>query len=211
MDDLKKKFGAVYNPGTVLFREGDSGEELFIIHSGKVKISKKAKNAETILAIMQDGDFFGEMSMFTEKKRSATATVLNKAEILVFKKSSFHFMLDQNQEFALHMIKTMSERLYYADQKIGELLSLSKETRLLKEMAIFWQKEGKKSSDESILIINYQQFVDYLDQNAGIDHADANKTLLELKNKNLLQMRKDNSEKIYITFKPEIFRYMEII
>lgn len=211
MQDLKKRFGSIYNPGTVLFREGDDGAELFIIHSGKVKISKKAKNAETILAIMQAGDFFGEMSMFTEKKRSATAVVLEKSEILIFKKTSFHYMLDQNQDFALQMIKAMSERLYYADQKIGELLSFSKETRLLKEMALFWQKEGKKSNDESILIINYKHFVDYIDQNAGIDHSDANKTLLELKTKSLLQMKKDTTGSIYITFKPDIFNYMEVI
>lgn len=211
MQDLNKKFGGIYQAGMVLFREGDEGDELFIIQTGSVKISKKAKNAETILATLKAGDFFGEMSMFTDKKRSATATVMEKSEILTFKKTSFHFMIEQNQDFALTMIKTMSERLYRADQKIGELLSFSKETRLLKELALFWQREGKKQKENDFLIINYLNFLDHIFQNAGIDKKDANHTILELKNNNLLNVQKDHSNVIYITFKPEIFSYMEII
>ena len=89
--DLVDKFGQTYPENTMVFREGDVGDEMFIIHTGQVKILKKAKNAEQVLASLGDGDFFGEMALFTDQKRSATATVMAKSTILKIDQTKFDY------------------------------------------------------------------------------------------------------------------------
>ncbi|HRP69308.1 MAG TPA: cyclic nucleotide-binding domain-containing protein, partial [Turneriella sp.] len=113
--DLVKKFGATYKAGQTIFKEGDHAEEMFIIHQGQVNISKRAKNAEQILATLRDGDFFGEMALFTDSARSATATVMNDSVILRIDKKSFDFMVNNNSTFATNMIRKLCERLRNAD------------------------------------------------------------------------------------------------
>ena len=59
---LFSRFGKEIPAGTVLFQEGDKGEEMYIIQSGRVKISKRTRGVEKNLATLEKGEFFGEMT-----------------------------------------------------------------------------------------------------------------------------------------------------
>lgn len=59
---LFSRFGKKIPSGTVLFREGDKGEEMFVLQSGKVKISKRTRGVKKTLATLEKGEFFGEMA-----------------------------------------------------------------------------------------------------------------------------------------------------
>ena len=76
------KFGKHFTTGTVLFREGDRGEEMFILQSGKVKISKKIRGVEKTLATLEKGEFFGEMAILNDKPRSASAETIEDCDML---------------------------------------------------------------------------------------------------------------------------------
>ncbi|MDH5716311.1 MAG: cyclic nucleotide-binding domain-containing protein [Spirochaetia bacterium] len=205
--ELVERFGRDYIEGSVVFREGDVGEEMFIIHKGEVKISIKAKSAEQVLAVLKDGDFFGEMAIFTNEYRSATATASKKSLILKIDKHSFQFMLKSNVDFAHKMIKTLCLRLRKADKQIEELLVLSKETRILRAMDIFWKKEGRKDSSGEVLLLPYERFLDYVNTSLGISTQDTKNTLIQLKNQNLLHVRKDSNNILFISFSPKVFDY----
>lgn len=209
--DLVKRFGVSYNPGQCIFKEGDHAEEMYIIHQGSVHISKRAKNAEQILATLKDNDFFGEMALFTDQPRSATATVATKSVILRIDKSSFDFMINNNSVFAINMIRKLCERLRNADNQISELLVLSKETRVMKAMGAYWNTDGHKDASGEVLLLSYQGFIEYLKKNQGIGVEDANASLRKLKDQNLLHIRQDISGKHYIAFSPKIFDYFNII
>jgi CRP/FNR family cyclic AMP-dependent transcriptional regulator len=144
--ELVKRFGSTYSAGQTIFKEGDHAEEMFIIHQGQVNISKRARNAEQILATLRDGDFFGEMALFTDSARSATATVAVESTILRIDKKSFDYMVNGNTAFAINMIRKLCERLRNADNQISELLVFSRETRVLKAMSAYWNIEGHKDA-----------------------------------------------------------------
>jgi CRP-like cAMP-binding protein len=209
--ELVKRFGSTYSAGQTIFQEGDHAEEMFIIHQGQVNISKRARNAEQVLATLRDGDFFGEMALFTDSPRSATATVVTDSVILRIDKKSFDYMINNNSSFAINMIRKLCERLRNADNQISELLVFSRETRVLKAMAGYWNIAGHKDATGQVLLLPYQGFCEYLKKTAGISVEDAKQSLLKLRNQNLLHIRKDIAGKQYIAFSPKIFDYFNIV
>jgi len=78
-DPLFARFGREFPAGDVLFREGDSGEVMFVIQSGAVRISKSISGEDKVLAVLGPGEFLGEMAILNGKPRTATATVVAPA------------------------------------------------------------------------------------------------------------------------------------
>ena len=211
LEKLVDKFGSIYQEGTVVFREGDGGDEMYIIHEGEVKISLKAKNAEQVLAILKPGDFFGEMAVFTDKSRSATAVVVEKALLLKIKRSSMEYIIQNNPTFANSLIKKLCDRLYTTNAQIEELLVLSKETRVLKAVVSFWKEHGSKDATGNQLIIKLDPFLKTLHSTYGIDMNEAKKILNQLQEQNTVKMRRDKNDSIFVTFSSKIFHYFDVI
>src|SRR6476620_6806865 len=68
--------------GDFVFREGDLGTEMYIIHEGKVEILNQVGGKETVLAVLEKGDFFGEMSVLEDMPRAASARAITDAGLL---------------------------------------------------------------------------------------------------------------------------------
>jgi len=130
-DQLAKRFGKSFATGTVLFREGDEGREMFVIRSGQVAISKRVRDMEKQLSTLGPGEFFGEMSLLTRKPRTATAVVTSDAHLLVIDPKTFEAMLRGNAEIAVRMIKMLADRLDEADLQIENLLLRDPESRVV--------------------------------------------------------------------------------
>lgn len=120
--DLFQKFGRTYEPGALIFAEGDSGEHMFILQEGEVRISKSVRAQEKLLATLRPGDFFGEMAILNNQPRSATARAATTCRCLVFDAQTFETMLRNHLPVAVRMIKKLSERLRHADAMIENLL-----------------------------------------------------------------------------------------
>ena len=87
------KFLTHFEKGHVLFREGEDGEDMYIIQSGKVAIKKKVKDGDTTLAVLEKGDFFGEMVILERAPRSATAEVVEPGDLIVINGETFGDMI----------------------------------------------------------------------------------------------------------------------
>ncbi|MFC1855860.1 Crp/Fnr family transcriptional regulator [Thermodesulfobacteriota bacterium] len=122
IDNLFEKFGKAFEKGTILFEDGDDSKEMYIIQSGKVKITKQFKDLEETLVIFEEGDFFGEMATLNDKPRSANATVMEESSLLVIDPDTFEAMISNSNEVALRMIKKLAERLQETDDLIEKLL-----------------------------------------------------------------------------------------
>lgn len=78
-----------YGPGEYIFREGDTGSEVYIIQSGTVEVIKDLEDAEVILATLKKGDFFGEMALFGDNKRSASIRAKTPTALVIISEPVF--------------------------------------------------------------------------------------------------------------------------
>jgi len=117
------KFLTHFNKGHVLFHEGDDGEEMYIIQSGKVAIKKQVKDGEAVLATLEKGDFFGEMAILERMPRSAAAEVVEEGDLIVINGETFGDMIKANPEIAVRMLRKYSLRLRDADRQIAQALA----------------------------------------------------------------------------------------
>ncbi|MEW5854557.1 MAG: Crp/Fnr family transcriptional regulator [Myxococcota bacterium] len=152
---LFERFGKAFPPGTVLFHEGDTGKEMYVIQSGKVRISKKVRDVEKTLVDLPAGEFFGEMSILNDKPRSATATVIEEAKLLVIDPKTFEAMVRGNAEIAIRIIKMLSKRLEEADKQIENLLLKDHNSRVVHLLAHL-SKTGKPAAGGILVTITVQ-------------------------------------------------------
>jgi len=130
-DPLFPRFGREFRAGEVLFREGEHGEEMFVIQSGVVRITKHVGGEERPLATLGRGEFIGEMAILNEKPRTATATVVEDARLLVIGGRTLELMISNNAEIALRLIKKLARRLDSADELVQILLNPDPEARVM--------------------------------------------------------------------------------
>jgi CRP/FNR family cyclic AMP-dependent transcriptional regulator len=117
------KFLNHFKKGTVLFHEGDEGEDMYIIQSGRVAIKKKVPHGDTTLAVLEKGDFFGEMAILERMPRSAAAEMLEDGDLIVIGSDLFGDMIKSNPEIAVRMLRKYSLRLRETTRQIEQMAS----------------------------------------------------------------------------------------
>jgi CRP-like cAMP-binding protein len=130
-DKLFERFGREFPPGTVIFKEGDVGNEMYVIQSGKINITKSSRDQEKLLVTLGPGAFFGEMAIINNKPRSASAVVEESARLLVIGPKTFDAMIRGNAEIAVRMIKILAQRLQEADEQIENLMLKDHNSRVV--------------------------------------------------------------------------------
>lgn len=117
-----EKYGITVDSGKILFEEGDTGDHMYIIQEGSVRISKNIGGRNHILAVLGKGDFFGEMALVTSTTRTATATAASTVELLKFDREGFLNMVEKNARIALNVIDKLCRRLQQANLQIQHLV-----------------------------------------------------------------------------------------
>jgi CRP-like cAMP-binding protein len=138
-----ERFERVYPTGTVLFCEGDPGHELYVLQSGRVQLTRRIEGEEKILAVLAAGEFFGEMAVVNQRPRSATATVLEDARLLVIDSRTFEAMIRGNAEVAVRLIKKLAVRLEQANQQIEILLLRDANHRVIRALRQLAETRGQ--------------------------------------------------------------------
>jgi CRP/FNR family transcriptional regulator, cyclic AMP receptor protein len=146
-DALFQRFGKEFPKATVLFREGETGKEMYVLQTGQVVITKKVRDQEKTLAVLGPGEFFGEMALISNKPRNATATVADAARLLVIDPKTFEGMIRSNAEIATRMIRKLAERLSEADAQIETLLLADPGSRVVHHLLTACQTRGKAVED----------------------------------------------------------------
>jgi CRP-like cAMP-binding protein len=103
---------ARFSAGLPIFEEGEVGTEMYVIQSGTVEIFKRSRRGEEkLLATLEKGDFFGEMSILEDVPRTASARAKSDVELVRINHSTFDEMLRHNAEIAVRMLRKLSRRL----------------------------------------------------------------------------------------------------
>jgi CRP-like cAMP-binding protein len=121
-DELLQRFSRTYAPGVAICREGEEGDEMYIIQRGKVRVSKSFAGRLHVVSVLEKGDFFGEMAIVNRIQRTATVTAIDDVELLVFDREGLQNMITRNSRIALNIIDKLCRRLQDAHLKIQHLV-----------------------------------------------------------------------------------------
>ena len=199
---LYSRFGKKIPPGTVLFNEGDRGEEMYILQSGRVKISKRIRGVEKTLATLEKGEFFGEMAILNDKPRSASAETIEECEMLMIDRKTFDALIRGNVEIAVRFIKRLADRLRETNDQMESLMIKDNTSRLVSILAKH-VRDNKKSGE-------FIMTVDDLAGVAGIEAAQARTILEKLASVRIVNLSED---KVHIMNQEQVdklVRYLEM-
>ncbi len=109
--------------GDLVFKEGDPGTEMYIVQSGKVEIFNETPRGDVSLAVMEKGDFFGEMALLDGAPHGAAARAIEDVELIEINSTLFDRMIKGNVEIAVRMLRKLSIRLRETNRKYESLLA----------------------------------------------------------------------------------------
>jgi K+-sensing histidine kinase KdpD len=108
-----------YKPNDVIFKNESSGQHMYLIAEGRVKIHKTTRyGEETTLALLHETDFFGELSLIDEQPRSAAAVAVEKSILFSLSKKDFNSLLYKHLPFTSNLLKNISRRIRTSNETI---------------------------------------------------------------------------------------------
>lgn len=120
--------------GTVLFREGDEGNKMYVIKSGKIRLTKRVFDTDITIEELGGGDFCGEIALVNEQPRPVTAIVVKDAAVIQIEGSAFENMIRSNADIAVRMMKKMSSRLTEAHFRISNFTLRTTRARMMHQL-----------------------------------------------------------------------------
>lgn len=121
---LIARFGRSFQPGEVIYREGEPGTEAYLLEEGRVRLLKKVRGAERSLMVLKPGDLFGESALLPGAERSSTAVALSAGLALAIDQTTLQNLLEHNAGIASRIVKQLVRRLRDAEDQI-ELIMLT--------------------------------------------------------------------------------------
>jgi flavin-dependent dehydrogenase len=115
------ELGKIYNSGEIIVRQGDVGECMYFIQSGKVEVIRESDGKDVKLAELGQGEFFGEMALFEKGVRSATVRPLGEVRVLSVDKRLFLRKIHEDPALAFRIMQKMSRRIRELDKELGDL------------------------------------------------------------------------------------------
>jgi CRP-like cAMP-binding protein len=115
------ELGKVYSDGEIIFDEGDKGDVMYVIQSGKVRISIKSASGDIPISTLQSGDIFGEMALFEKLPRSATALAEGDTRILSVDKKKLFSTISKDPTVVLKILEVLSGKLRWLSNEFTAL------------------------------------------------------------------------------------------
>lgn len=109
--------------GAVLFHEGEPGDRLYVIGSGKVKLGRRSPDGrENLLAVLGPGEMFGELSLFDPGPRTATATAVADARLHEMLQPNLIAWIQEHPAIAADLLRAIAHRLRRTNETLGDLV-----------------------------------------------------------------------------------------
>ena len=118
---LRREFELTLEPGTVVFDEGDPGDQLYVIQSGEVELSRVEAGGQRVVARLSAGDFFGELGVVLGQPCSTRAIAISKTRVLCLDAETLEGMCLGEPVVAIRMIRVLAARLIEAERRLAVL------------------------------------------------------------------------------------------
>jgi|ADurb_Val_02_Slu_FD_contig_61_453617_length_812_multi_3_in_0_out_0_1 CRP-like cAMP-binding protein len=172
--------------GDVIFRKGDEGTNLYAILRGCVRITvPTALGDEIAVAVMKDGEFFGEMALLDGMPRSASASAGEETQLAILERSDFLKFLAKRDHAIQAILMALSWRLRKTDDLISEICFSSLSQRLAKRIMDLADDESGEGRQDSERQINMTQ--KELSEMLGVSRESVNKELKVLRDKEIVR------------------------
>ncbi len=122
LEPSEEQFTREYPKDTMVFAESMPGGELYIIQSGRIKISKIVNDNEVLLAMLKPGDIFGEMALLENKPRSASAIAFEQSVLLAVNKENFGRMVQAQPQIIARLTTLLAERIWLIYKSLANTL-----------------------------------------------------------------------------------------
>ncbi|MDR2376333.1 MAG: cyclic nucleotide-binding domain-containing protein [Treponema sp.] len=193
-----------YVKDSMIFSEGEWGDELFIITKGSVKITKIVDNNEVLLAVLKTGDIFGEMALLESKPRAASAVAYEDCTVTTVNRANFEQMIVKEPQIIARLTTLLAERIWSIYKQLTNTLIDNPLGRMYDVLLI--QLEKNRIPPQYSGSFYFDIGPEELANMVGISQTDS-KPLL----KKLLENRifKVVNNRIYVNNTSEIFRQGE--
>lgn len=175
----------------VVFQEGEPGEMLLIILSGKVKVLLSGKNGqEFILAILGPGNFFGEMALLESAPRSASVVTVEPCEFLLLSQKDVTALLTKHPAIALKVLKHLSQRLRKTNEQVRSLVMCDMYSRVWRCLLNLTEGQVDKARGRLLVISNRPSFQE-LAKMVGCSRETLSRTIKNLKENGCLTVTRN--------------------
>ncbi len=176
-----------YRKNQIIFLEEETGNYMYIVMAGKVKVTKSTSTGkETIIAIHQAGDFFGEMALLDGKTSPATVSAMEDCRIATIYQADFQRLIMTNEKVVRQIIQVLCSRLRQVWSQIQQLSHSSADDRIRAGLLQLSRKHGVQDARGIIidLKITHQELAELV----GTSRETVTRTLARLQKKGILQL-----------------------
>jgi CRP-like cAMP-binding protein len=173
--------------GHVIFAEGEPGDRLYIIQSGKVKIGRKSPDGrENLLGIFGPSDMFGELSIFDPGPRTSTATTVTEVRALSMDRPALRQWIASRPEIAEQLLRVVARRLRRTNGMLADLIFTDVPGRVAKALLQLAQRFG--SQEAGLLRVTHDLTQEEIAQYVGASRETVNKALADFAHRGWLRL-----------------------
>jgi len=184
-----------------LFEEGASGDQLYVILDGKIKLTRAAADGrENLLSVLGPGEMFGELSLFDPRPRTASAVAVTDSSLAALAHANLRNWLTGRPDVALHLLQALAQRLRRANDVMADLVFTDVPGRVAKALLDLADRFGTEQEDG--LHVNHDLTQEELAQLVGASRETVNKALADFAARGWLQL----AAKSVLLIEPERLR-----
>lgn len=176
-----------FRKGDVVFTEGEPGDSLYIVLSGKVKLGRRAADGrQNLIAIMGPSDMVGELSLFDPGPRTATGTAVTDLRLARLRKAAMRPWLTNRPEIAEQLLRVLARRLRRTNDSLADLIFTDVPGRVAKNLLQMAGRFGTR--DGGVLRVTHDLTQEELAQLVGASRETVNKALADFAQRNWLRI-----------------------
>ncbi len=201
MSKLVKYYGVNFKKGDFIFREGDEADFMYMIHKGKVQISKGVGTFDEKIRILGEGEFIGEMAVINSMPRSANAVAVEDCVLIKMDRESFDKTVQKNHEFSVSVIELLSDRLRETDEMLMVYAKNDRVQRLYAEVLAAMTRGGKRDGSGQWCLLNKETFVKHAVERLRWERNSILSVLAELIAMEKIRLKRDQGGSEWLAFR----------
>jgi CRP/FNR family transcriptional regulator len=161
----QNSYAKLYEKDEIIFFENDSVKKLYLLVNGKVKLSMlSAEGKEKVLTILQEGDIFGELSLFDEDPHPLTAEAMDDARLLIIPWNEMEKMIIKRPSLAIKIIEALSKKTRLLTSQVRELVFQDAAGRLASLLSRLAEDFGREIEEGTVidLVLTHQEIANLI-------------------------------------------------